>query len=193
VSTCTEGALGLVRYLLSRFNPTWTWEENPFQPLVVNLDSHRFCAVAVDDPAEALAFLGPGKNTNFGFVWPHKGIEVSVSIGEERITEMGFYFGHADEAAKGVFPGEFRYRGAVLRLSGESKEADIHSVFGQPYWRNQDESEILLFYEFPKSELQVELGLDGFLKYLRFGGPVLADAEQRRLYGVTKVWPPAYS
>ena len=79
-----------------------------------------------------------------------------------------------------------------LRLSNRSSESDVQALFGQPYWRDQDEDEIILFYEFPGVEWQIEFDLVGALKHLRVGRPLLADAEQRAAYGVTKHWPPDY-
>jgi hypothetical protein len=173
-------------------NPTWAWEENAALPLTVDLDEHRLCGIAAGDSVEKLSILGPGKVTPFGFAWPRKGVDVTVSD-DGSIEEMGFYFGHAAEARNGEFVGSFQYCGRPLRLSKELSESDIHSLFGKPYWRDQDEDEIILFYEFPNCEWQLELDLDGFLKYLRIGSQLLADAEQRVAYAVTKPWPPYYS
>jgi hypothetical protein len=126
----------------------------------------------------------------FGLAWSHRGIDVTVSDG--RIQEIGFYFGHAAEPGKGTFPGSFRYGGVPLRLSNMSSSSDVQAVFGQPYWRDQDEDEIILFYEFPGVEWQIEFDLVGALKHLCVGRPLLADTEQRAAYGVTKHWPPDY-
>jgi hypothetical protein len=183
--------VGLLRFLLSRFNPTWGWEEDPTLTPLLNLDEHRFSSIATGEPIEKLSFLGRGKVTRFGLAWPRKGIAVSVNEG--RIGEIGIYFGHLAEADFGEFVGSIQYRGMPLRLTRETTESSICSLFGQPYWRDQDEEEIILFYEFPEREWQVEFDLNGTLKYLSVGGQLMADEGQREAYKVTAPWPPDYT
>jgi hypothetical protein len=124
----------------------------------------------------------------FVFAWSHKGIDVLAH--DRRIWEMGFYLGHPAEPGHGAFAGCFRFGGSPVRLSKELRESGVQSLFGPPYWRDRDEGEALLFYEFPGVEWQLEFALDGTLKYLQLGLPLLADAGQRAAYGVTKPWPP---
>jgi hypothetical protein len=182
--------LSLLRYLLPWLNPTRAWKEDGRLALVVDLDHNCLSGIRAGDSVEKLSLLGPATVMASGLAWPHKGIDVTVSDG--RIQELSFCFGHAAEPGKGAFPGSFRYGGVPVRLSNASSESDIRVVFGPPYWRDQDEDEIILFYEFPGVEWQLELDLVGTLKHLRVGLPLLADAEQRAAYGVTKRWPPDY-
>jgi hypothetical protein len=139
---------------------------------------------------EKLTVLGPAKTTPSGFAWPHKGIDVTSSDG--KIQELGFYFDHAAEPGKGAFAGRFQFGGVPVGLSNATGESDVQALFGQPYWRDQDEDEIILFYESLGGEWQLEFELGGNLKHLRVGTPLLADADQRSAYGVTKPWPPEY-
>jgi len=176
--------------MLPWLNPTRAWEENSRLTLIVDLDQNRLSDVRAGDPVEKLSFLGPAEVTPSGFIWPRKGIDVTACDGG--IRELGFYFGHAAEPNKGVFVGGFRYGLVPVRLSKASSELDVLALFGQPYWRDQDEDEILLFFEFPTGEWQLEFDLDATLKHLRIGFSMLADAEQRAAYGVTKPWPPDF-
>lgn len=51
--------------------------------------------------------------------------------------------------------------------------------------------EILLFFEFPDGEIQVELSREGSPRVLlATQEPLLADPEQRRAYGIEARWPP---
>lgn len=78
-----------------------------------------------------------------------------------------------------------------MPLSAQTREREIVGYFGDPYWRDEDEEEILLFYEFGELEWQVELTLQGTLKAVNaVAPPLLADEAQRRAYRVTKPWPP---
>jgi hypothetical protein len=181
----------LLRFLLSRVNPTWGWEDDPTLTPLVNLDRHCFSSIATGDPIERLFFLGRGKVTRFGLAWPRKGIEVSVNDG--RIGEIGIYFGHSAEADFGEFIGTIQFGGAPVHLTRETREAEILSLFGKPYWRDQDDDEIILFYEFPEREWQVEFDLNGTLKYLSVGAQLMADEGQREEYKVTAPWPPDYT
>ena len=180
--------MSFLQYLLPWLNSTRAWEEDGRLTLTADLDQNRLSGVRAGDPVERLSVLGPAQVMPFGFAWPHKGIDVTASNG--RIQELGFYFGHAAEPGKGVFVGGFRYGGVPVRLSQATSESDVQTLFGQPYWRDQDEDEILLFYESPAGEWQLEFDPGGALKHLRVGFPLLADAEQRAAFGVTKPWPP---
>ncbi len=91
----------------------------------------------------------------------------------------------------GLFSGEFRYRERRLDLSEGTTERDLITAFGPPYWRDQDEVEVILFYEFGEYEWQIEMGLNDRLKLFVIAPPLLADPKQRAAYGVTRPWPPS--
>ena len=90
------------------------------------------------------------------------------------------------------FNGKFFANGSELPIGKGSSENDIINLFGHPYWRDEDDSEVILFYENGRIELQFEFpnkGKLGFVTIMR--SPVLEDPEQRKLYKVTKPWPPS--
>lgn len=70
---------------------------------------------------------------------------------------------------------------------------DVIQRFGEPYWRDEDGGEVILFYEYQDGEveLQFEFSNPTEISVITLARPgVLADAKQRAAYGVTKPWPP---
>jgi hypothetical protein len=91
------------------------------------------------------------------------------------------------------YQGRFARSGARVALDSTATPERVRSAFGEPYWIDSSDEERILFYEFEggKIELQFEFPDQkklGFVTLVQHG--VLSDAEQRRLYGVTKAWPP---
>ena len=65
-------------------------------------------------------------------------------------------------------------------------------LVGPPYWRDEDADELILFYEFPNLEWQIEFSLDGSFNRVNVTcNPLLADETQRKAYRVDKPWPPS--
>jgi hypothetical protein len=64
--------------------------------------------------------------------------------------------------------------------------------FGEPYWRDADADEVLLFYELPEVEWQLEFPLPAatLSAMVIVTPPLLADRQQRHHYGLDKPWPP---
>ena len=175
------------RTILTWRNPTRDWRADPSRPLILDLDNHRLSGVGIGDPAIGLSFLGPAAEWSFPFVFPNHGLAI---LGFETIEELNFYFDDPAEPNKGCFRGESQFRGNAITLTPFVTERDVLALFGEPYWRDADSDETILFYEFPGREWHVEFGANGRLKCLVVGLPILADCAQRQAYGVTKVWPP---
>ncbi len=180
--------LQFLRSLFRPLNPTEAWKEDPSIPLVVDLDRHRLCGVHIGESLARLAFLGPATGTGSTLSFPSKGISVGSRDG--LITSFAAYVAPAPEEAMGPFSGEFRYRERPLDLSEGTTERDLITAFGPPYWRDQDEVEVILFYEFGEYEWQIEMSPNDRLKLFVIAPPLLADPKQRAAYGVTKPWPP---
>jgi hypothetical protein len=175
--------------LLGRSNPTRRWKEDRSVPLVVDLDRHRLADVGIGERFERLAFLGPADCDGDLLSFRSRGVEV-VTEGGVVVEFTVFLRPPSEDEQMGRFAGSFRYRGAPLALSQGTREREVVAVFGAPYWRDQDEDEVLLFYEFGEWEWGIELSLAGWLKAVVVGKPLLADAETRAAYGVDKPWPP---
>ena len=93
------------------------------------------------------------------------------------------------------YDGEILQSGVKLSLSTATSPADIESLFGQPYWRDEEDSEVILFYEYEKGavELQFEFPDSTTLGYITLARPgILSTADQRSAYGVDKPWPPEF-
>lgn len=93
-----------------------------------------------------------------------------------------------------AFQGSMTADGKPLEFSVSSTPAKIIEAFGEPYWRDDDEGETILFYEYESGavELQFEFSSPTSFDFITITRPgILADAEQRTAYGVDKEWPPA--
>jgi hypothetical protein len=163
---------------------------------VADLDRFELCGVGFRDEIARLSFLGPSSDE--AFCYPAKGLSLD--------SEDGLFEGFVLALRRGVhlcsdtpervhpFAGRVRIAGrdwAPQELTGSS---DFLEAWGDPYWRDEDDNEILLFFEFAGHEIQVELGLDGVpLVIVACSPPLMADPEQRRSYGVTNDWPPTHT
>ena len=116
-----------------------------------------------------------------------------VLTDEKFDVELGMKDGTLDYMYFGIgkFPGQFVAHGASVELSATTEEADVLERFGEPYWRDDDKDETILFYEDGTVELQFEFPGKVHLGIITIMlSPILASAEQRQLYGVDKPWPP---
>jgi hypothetical protein len=92
----------------------------------------------------------------------------------------------------GGYPGGYCRAGEKLPINATTNVEEILELFGEPYWTDRSDGEVILFYEYEQGtvELQFEF-TDGqtlnFITLARDG--VLSSAEQRKAYGVTKSWP----
>jgi hypothetical protein len=123
-----------------------------------------------------------------GYTFPEQGIVVEED--DDGIHSISVYLRSDPEAKIAAFSGSFWYRDRPLLAQALAREEDVLRNFGNPYWRDEDEDEVILFYEFGMVEWQLEFGLGGETRLLVVSVPTLADPEQRRLYGVTREWPP---
>lgn len=179
--------MDILRTILNWRNPTRNWRLDPAKPLLLDLDTHRLSGVSIGDPLESLSFLGSASRWSWYLEFPNHGLSI---LGGPSVEELQFFFGHPAEKSGGWFRGTIVHRGSPIVLGGEDSEESLTARFGQAYWRDVDEYETLLFYEFPGRELQLEFGTDGRLKVLTIGLPILADPVQREAYRVSKPWPP---
>lgn len=91
------------------------------------------------------------------------------------------------------FEGEFLKSGKEVSLTSSTTPAEIEELLGEPYWRDVDDDELILFYEYQSGgiEVQFEFPDSTALAYITIArNGVLSDPEQRSAYGVDKPWPP---
>jgi len=93
----------------------------------------------------------------------------------------------------GRFQGQFSRGGSALVINVNTTEGDVLSLFGQPYWTDRSDGEVIMFYEYQRGDVELQFefpsgdGL-GFITLARNG--VLSTEDQRIACGVTKPWPP---
>lgn len=163
--------------------------------LKIKFDFNKFalCSVKIGDPLERLEKFGPAQDKSAAghgvLRYYSKGVEIGVNHGV-----VAHYVLVIDDYLKlgyQPFSGVCEYQGNNIAINAGTSEEDIVEYFGEPYWRNEDSDEIILFYEFKDTEVQVELSTDKKLKAVVIvSPPLLADEEQRKSYGVSKSWPP---
>jgi hypothetical protein len=176
-------------------NPTRKWPPYAGQPLTLDLDAGSLNGVRHGLTLDRLSFLGPDEG------------EASVDVGEYPFYSLGLcvegcavknmvtgyqvVFHDPDAGENRAFAGRVIARGRAIDLASMTFD-DFAEEFGECYWFDRDDFENILFYEFPGSEWQIEFDLGSRLKGLTVTcEPLLADAEQRKAYHVTRPWPPA--
>ena len=83
--------------------------------------------------------------------------------------------------------------GSPLPLTTRTTVAEVQSVFGQPYWVDQDPDEVILFYEYQDGDVELQFEFPGrvYLGFITLAAHgILSNPEQRKAYRVTKPWPP---
>ena len=194
--------LGFLRRWLGGGNPTLEWTASAAAPLVVDLDASALCGVRLGDSIERLRFLGQGrwrglsaslrgkKGVTMGTLdYPERGLALDVMGGRLE----GFVLTVSGGAERGFAPfgGRIRFGGAEMGMERLDTEKRVLDMLGEPWWRDEDEDEILLFYERGEVEWQIEIEKGGTVAALLVvSPPLMAEADQRAAYGVTKTWPP---
>lgn len=153
--------------------------------------------ISLHDPASSLAKHPTLKRIGDGMFADHaKGVEFGVT-GDRvcyvllRWDDPRIAFSDPTATAHGAFSGQFLVAGRQVSFTKAGREEDVVASLGEPYWRDVDKDEVLLFYEYPGLEVQVELTKDGPIRVLLArDDPLLADPKQRAAYRVTKAWPP---
>lgn len=154
--------------------------------------------ISLHDPASSLVKHPGIRKVGEGMFADHaKGVEFGVT--DDRVCYVLLrwddpHLTYSDRRASdhGAFSGQFSVAGRPLVFTKATREEDVIALLGEPYWRDVDKDEVLLFYEYPGVEVQVELTKGGPIRVLlATDEPLLADPKQREAYGVTKAWPPS--
>ena len=161
--------------------------------MLADLDRLELGGVDLGEDVERLSFLGRSESRFFDY--PSKGLQLDVDEGSfagfTLALRRGVYLGSRPGGRVQAFAGSIVIKGRNWRAHEFVGERDFLEVWGEPYWRDEDDEEILLFFEFPDLEITVELTLAGVPQVLIVSTqPLMADAEQREQYGVTASWPP---
>jgi hypothetical protein len=176
-----------------------SWRRDLGLRLEVDLSASSLAGVRLGDPLEAVARFGPpGKGSDpckGVFKYPSEGFEVDVDM-ESRLVEGLCFFWNAGWWATGERPffGSFSLDGTPADLGPLSPESRVKGLLGEPYWRDSDDDETILYYVRGPVEWQLEFPREGRLRaFLMVSPPSMADASFRDSLGVTRPWPPGVS
>lgn len=175
-------------------NPTKLWHRTIDLQLDFDLEQPALNGVRLGDPLNAVSFLGPvedqaGLQHN---VLEYVSLGLYICFDNEQTEIDQFEIVKTDDLLPKFhsYAGILRYQSDHLPLP----QMDLRMFmdkFPSPWWKDEDEQEIILFYEFPWIEWQVEFYPDGSFKRINVTSkPLLECSEQRRAYSVTKPWPP---
>ena len=170
--------------LFRRGNPTNLWHRSSGLALSVDLLSASINSVPVGSPIETFSFLGRSSSK---IKTPLDFDDLGISLDyEDDGTVSGFQVILVDSDK------EFsKYSGVIKLNDSPINPLELLAGLGEPYWRDQDEEEILVFYEYSTHEIQIEQSLAGECqRIIVTKHPLMGRAEQREAYGVEKPWPP---
>jgi len=174
-------------------NPTRRWLAST-DDLTFDLDGPTLNGVRLGAPLDRLSFLGPDEGRS-GFRdgelrYRSRGLSVRFSLRTRTVVE--YRIAHHDplDAEFQSFRGQVVGNGRRLHLAAVSVESFVQDC-GDCWWRDCDDDETILFYEFTGLEWQVEFSPAGRLRCITVTtDPIMHDEEQRLAYGVTAPWPP---
>ena len=187
--------MGLLDKFRAKTNPTGVWQAEPAAGTEIDFDfdTHSLCGIKLGDSVALLWKLGPPEDQaqfrQGAFACYSRGFQAEAVNGV--IVCFSLFWNQRQHHPFAEFAGVCRYRGQVLPLKAGTSEPGIRKFFGEPYWRDEDEDEVLLFYEFKNLEWQIEIGRrEGLTTILALTPPLMAERKQRDAYKVTKPWPP---
>ena len=184
----------LFRWLFGPTNPTKDWQGSDDLRLSFDLDCGKLNGVGLGERLDRLSLLGPVEGRSGicqgEFRYFSVGLSVNCRNNEDMVDEYEIVQKDENVPQYRPFPGAVQCHGENLDL-GQLTEESCVARFGLPFWKDEDDDEIILFYEFPGREWQVELALDGTPnRIIVTSKPLMADERQRKAYNVTKPWPP---
>jgi hypothetical protein len=192
-----EAILGVIDWIRGRKHFSKLWQPEPGFEIHLDLERHSLCRCRIGDPIEWLSGLGPPedfaelKEQRYCYYsYYSRGFEVGEEDG--KMADFAVFWLDYLQAGFQPFNGSVTYRGKTVPLGTRTTEREFTTLFGHPYCRDQDQDEIILFYEYREDiEWQVEFTPEGGLKAMRVVWPALmAEADQRERCGVSVPWPP---
>ncbi len=175
-----------------KVDATRHWVGDMRFPLELDLTRKSLSGVRIGGTVDGLMRLGPAEDREAAedeiYRYYSRGLEVTADDG----FVSGFRLLWDPMEGFQPYSGTTILRGEPITLGQGTSESELKTLLGEPYWRDEDEAEILLFYELGEVEWQIELNKEGRLgQWSIVSPPLMADDEQRLAYGVTKPWPPA--
>jgi len=154
--------MGLFKLFTPKADPMVSWRTEP--GLVTNFDfdfdHHALCGIRPGDPVSLLWKLGHSENkaaeAGGKYNYYSKGVQAIVENG--RIASFILFWNDKEQKQFLAFNSPCSYRGQKVELCGGMSEVEITNVFGEPFSRDDDADETILFYEFGEIEWQIEIG-----------------------------------
>src|SRR5687767_2745203 len=144
-----------------KVDATRHWVGDTRFPLELDLTRQSFSGVQIGGSIDRLMRLGPAEDREAAedeiYRYYSRGLEVTAAGG----FVSGFRFVWQPVEGFRPYPGSVSLRGEILAFGPETTELDLRRLLGAPYWRDEDEDEILLFYEPGEVEWQIELSKNG--------------------------------
>jgi hypothetical protein len=184
--------MGFLRTILGYPDPARKWPPVSSLPLRFDLGQNALNGVGLHSPWTKLSVFGPPemKRRREGDSLVYLSGGFSVDLQDGKVASFSFvwvdYLRHGFQP----FQGDFIFAGQPIALDEKTEEAALPSIFGEPFWRDENDDEIVVFYEKNGVEWQFEADPKGRLKTLLvLAHPVLAEESQREAYKITKPWP----
>ena len=184
----------MFEFLFGPKNPTKDWQQASDLRLTFDLECGKLNSIGLGERLDRISLLGPVEDQDGlkSSEYRYLSLGLSVDCDNKENTIEGFSIIQKDRCLPQYrpFPGSVYYQGENLDLRQLTEELFLRK-FGPPFWKDADDEETILFYEFPNREWQVEFALDGTLnRIVVTSKPLMADERQREAYGVNKPWPP---
>lgn len=90
------------------------------------------------------------------------------------------------------YTGLFRVGGDLLDFGRGVRKRELMAWFGEPYWTDHSNGEMIMFYLYDKgtTEVQYEFSDGKTLSHITvLKNGILSDPEERKAYGITKAYP----
>lgn len=163
-------------------NPTSQWIRDPSRQPTFDLKAQTLDGVSLGTSYMPLDYLGPGKVSAEGLGFPDS--QLVLGIENELLTDFTILFPTSKQTIS------FTLGDSSVEPAQLASEEGITALIGPPFFRDEDDDEILVFYEFGSTEWQIEFTIDGQTRrWLVVSPPLLADPDQRKAYGVNQPWP----
>lgn len=175
--------MGILSFFGSSKGQNEPHDHQPPTATIVDLQEFKIGTTVLGSPIEPTdPFHAALKKTGV-FRPAGQGMEVGTKNG---LLDYGFF----DIIS---FKGSFLRSGEPVRIGRDTTGSDISRIFGEPYWTDRSDGEVIMFYECKAGtlELQFEFSDGKTLSSITLSrNGVLSEVDQRNAYGVTKPWPP---
>jgi hypothetical protein len=153
------------------------------QPLTIDLATFSCGQSRLGMAVSATEYFSNALRARDTFVDERNGVELSTA--RDVLDSVFVTLKH--------FSGKFSKSGNALDINTKTTEAQILALFGEPYWIDRSDGEVIMFYEYQHGtiELQFEFTDGRTLSFITLcQNGVLSSEEQRKNYEVNKAWPP---